>query len=280
MTTALVGVTTRLDEGRWLVHAMDTVFSIASPGLAGRADAAALIESIADDWAATERTMSVFQESSEISRYRQGEITDEQLSAASREVLSACDQLERRTDGVFSGRRDGRVDPTGYVKGWALARAAQALDRAGVDAYCINGGGDIVARGSGFHGVAWRVGIAHPFRPGELATIVTAIPGDARCLAVATSGTSERGRHIVNPVDGWRPERSSVTVVGHDIALVDAVATAALAAGRTGRSASAHMVRRFDLEAFGFDEDARPWWTPGMANYALLPQDQVESRSC
>ena len=269
-----VGVTTRLAGGRWLVHAMDTVFSIASPEVAGRSDADALIASIAGSLAATEQTMSVFREDSEISRYRRGEITHDQLSAATREVIAACDHLERQTEGVFSAHWDGGVDPTGYVKGWALARAAHVLDRWGVASYCINGGGDIVARGDGPDGVGWRVGIAHPYRPGELATVVTAIPGDDRCLAVATSGTSERGRHIVNPVDGWRPERSSVTVVGHDIALVDAVATAALAAGRAGRGASAAMVRHFELEAFGFDEDGRPWWTPGMARYALLPQPQ------
>ena len=262
----------RLAPGRWRVEAMDTVFSIAAPGLAGRGDADALVAAIAADWAATEAALSVFRPDSEISRWRRHEIGDDRLSAGTREVLAACDRLERLTDGLFSSRRDGSADPTGYVKGWALARAGAAFDQAEVASYCINGGGDVIARGHGFHRVPWRIGIAHPYRPGELSTIVTPIPGEARPVAVATSGTGERGRHIVNPVTGWRPQRSSVTVVGHDIALVDAIATAALAAGCDGPGASAALVRRVGLEAFGFGEDGRPWWSPGMVRYALLPQ--------
>ena len=49
-------------------------------------------------------------------------------------------------------------------------------------------------------GAPWRVGIAHPLRPGALATIVTA----HHDLAVATSGTAERGAHIVDPHRGAR----------------------------------------------------------------------------
>jgi thiamine biosynthesis lipoprotein len=53
--------------------------------------------------------------------------------------------------------------------------------------------------------------------------------------AVATSGTYERGLHVVNPRTG-RPadELSSVTVVGPDLGIADAYATAALAMGAAG----------------------------------------------
>lgn len=52
-------------------------------------------------------------------------------------------------------------------------------------------------------------------------------------LAVATSGTYERGFHVVNPRTGSpAQDLVSVTVVGRDLADADAYATAAVAMGR------------------------------------------------
>jgi len=264
----------RVGPNRWVVEAMDTVFSLVVPNLGTAPGVPSVVAAIAADWRRTEARLSVFRADSEISRWRAGRLPEARLSDETRAVMRACDALSGLTGGLFSARRGSGYDPTGYVKGWALARAARALDGAGLTSYCIGGGGDIIARGLGPHGVPWRVGVAHPYRAHEFATIVTAIPGDDRPLAVATSGTAERGAHIVNPLDGWRPTRSSVTVVGHDIALVDAVATAALAAGRSGGDASAHLVASLGLEAVGFGEDGRVWWTPGMPDWALLPAGQ------
>ena len=288
----------RVAADRWLVNVMDTVFSLVIPqptrgdgsrgALSSRHDDGSrepspwstVVEAIADDWRTTEERLSVFRPDSEINLWQRGEILDDRLSPETRAVIAACDRLERRTGGLFSAHRDGgydpsgharTYDPTGYVKGWALARAARLLDQASAASYCVNGGGDVVARGLGPHHVPWRIGVAHPYRPGELATIVTTVPGDERTVAVATSGTGERGQHVIDPIDGWRPTCSTVTVVGHDIALADAIATAALAAGHDGSAAPAALVVRFGLEAFGFGEDRRPWWTPGMTAYAPLP---------
>jgi len=194
------------------------------------------------------------------------------LSAETRAVITDCDLAEELTGGLFSARRDGEYDPTGYVKGWALAQAGRQLSEAGFGSFCLNGGGDIIARGVNPDGAPWQLGVAHPYRPGELSIVVAAPVDDSRPIAVATSGTAERGAHIVNPLDGWRPVNSSVTVVGHDIAFVDMAATAAVAAGRDGSAAPAALVQRLGLEAFGFDEDRHPWWTPGMTKFALLPE--------
>ena len=250
---------------------MDTVFSLTVPEPCPP-DAQAVVRDIIADVELTESLLSVFRPDSEISRWRCGLISDSQLSTETREVIDACDRAEQMTDGLFSARREGGYDPTGYVKGWALARAAKRLDDAGIATYCLNGGGDIIARGAGPKGSPWRLGVAHPYRQGELATIISARPGDRRPIAVATSGTNERGAHISNPIDGWRPILSAVTVVGHDIELADMAATAALAAGRDGPDASARLAQRLGLEAFGFGEDRHPWWTPGMPQLAMLPQ--------
>jgi thiamine biosynthesis lipoprotein len=54
-------------------------------------------------------------------------------------------------------------------------------------------------------------------------------------LAVATTGTYERGWHVLDPRTG-QPARAlrSVTVVGPDLGIADAYATAALAMGLPG----------------------------------------------
>jgi thiamine biosynthesis lipoprotein len=55
---------------------------------------------------------------------------------------------------------------------------------------------------------------------------------DARDLAVATSGTSERGAHVLDP-NRHVPadELASVTVIGPSLTWADGYATAALAMG-------------------------------------------------
>ena len=271
-TTWAAGSPRAASRERWVARAMDTVFSLVIPTAAQPPGVADVVAAVVEDWHAVERRLSVFRPDSEISRWRFGQVADAELSPETREVIAACDELEELTGGVFSARRAGSFDPTGYVKGWAMARTARLLDRAGIPSYCLNAGGDVIAVGHAPAGFPWRIGLAHPHRPGELATVVTAAPGDERPVAVATSGTAERGRHIAHPADGWRPNRSAISVVGHDIALADAIATAALAAGRDGPEAAGALVRKLGLEAFGFDEDCRPWWTPGLPAYALLPR--------
>jgi thiamine biosynthesis lipoprotein len=60
-----------------------------------------------------------------------------------------------------------------------------------------------------------------------VAAIITITDG-----AVATSGSAERGHHVINPHTGCAPtELASVTVVGPDLTWADAYATAAFAMG-------------------------------------------------
>jgi thiamine biosynthesis lipoprotein len=73
----------------------------------------------------------------------------------------------------------------------------------------------------------WRVGISDPFDNSRLVATVA-----GHDIAVATSGTSERGRHIINPFAGAPAEElAGVTVVGRSLTRVDVLATAAFAMG-------------------------------------------------
>ena len=145
------------------------------------------------------------------------------------EVLDLCAELEIATGGYFSARQDGRIDPTGLVKGWAVEGASRRLRVRGSANHAVNGGGDVQLAGEAEPGREWTVGIADPHRPGRILATVR-----GRDLAVATSGTAERGAHILDPFTG-RPvtHLASATVTGPDLSTVDAYATAAFVLGRS-----------------------------------------------
>jgi FAD:protein FMN transferase len=199
---------------------------------------------------------STYREDSDIRRLDRGEAALADVHPDVDAVLTACLQLGRATGGFFSVRPAGRLDPSGYVKGWAVARAADALAAAGARRFCINAGGDVIARGQ-----PWRVGIRHPQERDELAAVV-----EVEDLAVATSGEYERGGHILDPHTGRRPTGLlSVTIVGPDLALADAYATAAFAMG--GEAGPAWTAGLDGYEALCITGDERVLTTPGFARY-------------
>jgi thiamine biosynthesis lipoprotein len=179
-----------------------------------------------------DRRFSTYLNDSEITLLDRGERTLADCSATLRDVLDTCETLARSTDGYFDVHATGRLDPSGYVKGWAVQRASDRLLAAGAANHCLNAGGDVRVRGHETPGVAWRVGIRHPFEADKLAWVVTGTD-----LGVATSGTYERGFHVLDPRCG-RAARGlcSVSVVGPDLGLADAYATAAVAMGLPGLS--------------------------------------------
>ncbi|GGM99485.1 thiamine biosynthesis lipoprotein [Actinoplanes campanulatus] len=175
---------------------------------------------------------STYKDDSEVCRFRSGALRLEDCSADLRHVLDRCADLWRDTDGYFDAYAGGPLDPSGYVKGWSVEVASQRLAAAGSARHYIGAGGDIRMRGAGPGGRPWRVGVRHPWEADKLAWVLSLTDG-----AVATSGTYERGAHVWNPVAG-RPASGlrSVTVVGPDLAVADAYATAALAMGEPGLS--------------------------------------------
>ena len=158
-----------------------------------------------------------------------------------REVLAICERLRHETDGAFDIRAGAHaeveprpglapLDPSGFVKGWALERAAEQLVDGGATRLCINAGGDVVVRGRVGEHDPWRVGIQHPWQRDKVADVVSVTSG-----AVATSGRTERGDHVIDPRTR-RPATGlvSATVIGPDLGVADALATAAIAHGSIG----------------------------------------------
>jgi thiamine biosynthesis lipoprotein len=205
-------------------------------------------------------TFSTYRDDSDISRLDRGELRLADCRPEVDEVLTRCMALERATHGAFSVRPAGRLDPSGYVKGWAVARAADLLTAAGARNFCINAGGDIVACGRPAPDRLWRVGIRHPEEPEQLAAVLA-----VEDLAVATSGEYERGAHIVDPRTGQRPAGLlSVTIVGRDLALADAYATAAFAMGADGPAWTAGLD---GYDAMCVTSDRRVLLTPGFGRH-------------
>jgi len=170
---------------------------------------------------------STWDPDSPVSRLRRGAAVLSDLPADVGEVLGLCERARQASGGWFDPWSvPGGVDPTGLVKGWAVERAAAVLRAAGMPAAMVNGGGDIAVVGSPEPGQPWRVGIRHPWRPGALACVLEVT------AAVATSGSYERGAHLVDPHTGQPACRAaSATVAGPSLALADALATALAVGG-------------------------------------------------
>jgi thiamine biosynthesis lipoprotein len=199
-----------------------------------------------------DRIFSPYRHDSEISRIARGALRPEAASVVVREVLARCDDLHARTAGFFDPLAAGRLDVSGFVKGWAVDRAAELLTEAGASQFAVNAGGDAVGRGSS----PWRVGIQHPFESHLLAGVV-----ELRDRTIATSGNYERGAHIIDPHSGALPKGVlSVTVVGPELGTADAYATAAFAMGPSAAEWIASIV---GYEGMVILETERVLCTPG-----------------
>lgn len=183
------------------------------------------IEDAFDRLREIDETFSTYKPSSEISRFQRGLIRESNLSRDVRTTKKAIELFEKMTDGYFSAYFDGLYDPTGYIKGWAIRQAADVLQANGVTTYLINAAGDILA--SSDSQKDWNIGLQNPFSRQESLGIVSLKNG-----AVATSGTYERGNHIIDPYTGKAAHSLiSATVCGPDIITADVFATTCIAMG-------------------------------------------------
>ena len=208
---------------------------------------------------------SPYKPDSELSCFGRREIAFEAISGELREVLELSELTARETNGYFGIRRpDGRIDPSGLVKGWAIRNAARGIEAAGFCNYLIDAGGDVQCRGHNEQGQRWRVGIRNPFDMTQIVKVV--MPGDG---GVATSGTYVRGQHIYDPHAGGAPveDVASITVIGPDIYEADRFATAAFAMGRGGIDLIEDTV---GLEGYSIDRRGIATMTSGFQRFVSI----------
>jgi thiamine biosynthesis lipoprotein len=233
-----------------VAHVMGTVVSLDARGAPASVTQAAFDRLM--DWLRdVDCRFSTYRDDSEINRIDRGELAPADASSDVRWVLDRCAALREETGGAFDERAAGRLDPSALVKGWAVQRGADLLVQAGLSDFSLNAGGDIVVCGGALPERVWRVGIQHPRDRDAIAAAVAVT--DA---AVATSGSYERGDHLIDPRTGAAPVGVvSVTVVGPDLGTADAYSTAAFALGADG-----------------------PRWTLGLEGYeamTILADDRV-----
>ncbi len=191
-----------------------------------------LIADIFAYFEAVDRRFSPFKPASELSDLNSGRIAGRDLSLEMREVLALAARTFVETRGFFDVRRpDGRIDPSGIVKGWAIRNAARLIEAAGVGDFMVDAGGDVQSRGSNANGDAWTIGIRNPFDERQ---VIKAVRPSGR--GIATSGTYARGQHIYDPHRPGVPitDIVSLTVIGPDVLEADRFATAAFAMGKAG----------------------------------------------
>ncbi len=170
---------------------------------------------------------STYRSDSDIERISRGELRVADAHPDVATVLDLCGRVQTVTGGYFTAMLAGRLDPTGLVKGWAIERASDLLRRRGSANHAVNGGGDLQLAGQARPGEPWRVGIADPRDASRVLTVVT-----GRDRAIATSGTSERGPHLIDPFTGRAATSlASATVIGPSLTCADAYATAAFVMG-------------------------------------------------
>ena len=170
--------------------------------------------------------LSTYKPGSEVSKYVRGEVSEADLSPELKNIVRACRAAEKKTDGYFSAWASGTFDPSGYVKGWAIAQAGEIIQKGGYKTYCIGAGGDILARSDGSK--EWTIGVQDPTDKTKILNKLSISNG-----AVATSGNYERGAHIINPKTKKPATKLlSVTVTGPDIIWADVLATAIFAMGK------------------------------------------------
>lgn len=175
---------------------------------------------------------SVYKPTSEISQINKGLLQEEAYSSDMKEVLRLCEQTKQETGGYFDIRaRNGTLDPSGLVKGWAILRASKMLKGLGCADFSLEAGGDIEVSGKNEEGKPWSVGIRHPFSLQEIVKVVY-----LHDQGIATSGTYLRGQHVYNPFAKDQPlkEIVSLTVIGPNVYEADRFATAAFVMGREG----------------------------------------------
>ncbi|MFI6077364.1 FAD:protein FMN transferase [Actinoplanes sp. NPDC051343] len=179
--------------------------------------------------------LSPYRDDSDLTRWEHGQLAVGEADPILAQVMTLCAEASRRTGGWFDAHglpdprtAEPRYDPSGLVKGWAAERAARHLADLSGYGWCLNAGGDVLVHAPDDQ-PPWRVGIENPNDPARIMSVV-----ERRTGAIATSGSTHRGAHIIDPHTG-RPAGGTraVTVTGPRLLWADVYATAAAVRGAT-----------------------------------------------
>lgn len=148
---------------------------------------------------------------------------EDELEAAT----SVVERLFTELDETFSLYRPDS-EASRLARGELVLRDASAEMR-GLADWCVNAGGDVLVSGSPTpgSGESWRAGIVDP---ADRRTLLAGFPLGGGKVALATSGSAERGDHIWSAAAG-AAEFRQVSVAAGDAGTADVLATAIVAGG-------------------------------------------------
>lgn len=188
---------------------------------------------------------------------------------------------------------EAQIDMGGVAKGFAADELSALLRERGVASALFDLGGNVTAFGSKPAGSAWKVGIADPNAPDQLAGTLELCDATASTSGAYQRFFDEDGtryHHLLDPATGYpaASDLASVTVVGANGARCDALSTACYVMGLDRSldlwhsvSASATDDKAFDLVLIA--DDGSVYATAGIADSfapssAYSPATKVERR--
>ena len=130
-----------------------------------------------------------------------------------------------------------KIDFSAVAKGYAVDRAAAAMERLGVHNYLIEVGGEVRVKGYKAQGKPWQLAVEAPVENGRIPRRIIGLTN----AAVATSGSyrnyfdkgNKRYSHTIDPRTGYPVEHKlvSVTVISDSVGFADGLATGMMVLG-------------------------------------------------
>ncbi len=220
------------------------------------------LDKVFDYFQTIDERFSPFKETSETSALNKA-LPEKNWSDDMKTIVALAEKTKRETEGYFNVMTpDGKFNPVGIVKGWAIKNAADILRQAGFRNFYLDAGGDIEVGGGNDHGEKWSIGIKNPFKQDEIVKTLFATD-----LGIATSGTYIRGDHIYDPHTGQtNNDVVSLTIVGPDVCEADRFATGAFAMGEKGIQ---FIEKRSGLEGYMIDKNGMATMTSGFSKFTI-----------
>ena len=198
--------------------------------------------------------------------YRQGIRPDDRTLEALLPGIDFRHVILDREQGTIAYRREGvRIDLGGIAKGYAVERGGAILREHGIEHGQVGAGGDPRLLGDR-RGRPWVVGIRDPRDRDRMVAQLPLVDE-----AISTSGDYERYfeedgqryHHIIDPGTGTSARGvRSVSVIGPDATLTDALSTGVFVLGATD---GLELINRLpDVEAVIVDDEGRLWFSSGL----------------
>lgn len=174
--------------------------------------------------------------------------------------------LDETAGTAFLQKAGMRLDLGGVAKLPILRAGLGVLERAGVPAVMVNGGGDVMVGGADPGSRTWRIGVRDPAAPERLLAVLPLRRG-----IVASSGDYERGwsqggrryHHVLDPATGYPTEGvHGVTLVGEQVDELNGLGTAAMVLGPERGAALLATAQR---QALLVGRDGQIWASPTLS---------------